>query len=140
MADENTPAETKKLSAKAEVALELVAVVKSEIVARIRVRDTLLAGYSAAAITTFGAVSTSANLGNQFLYVIPYLALAFTILVSYHQGGIGALGVVSQEVVHPGRRKMGVLKPSSFLQEFPDEHPQECLNDAQGSSPLGARD
>ena len=80
------------LSARAEAALELVGVVKSEIVARIRVRDTLLAGYSAAAITTFGAVTSSKALGTEFLYVIPYLALAFTILVSYHQAGIGALG------------------------------------------------
>ena len=81
-----------KISAKTEAALELIGIVKSEIVARIRVRDTLLAGYSAAAITTLGAVSTSSALGNNFLYVIPYLALAFTILVSYHQAGIGALG------------------------------------------------
>jgi len=90
MAEERAP-ET-KLSPRAEVALELVGVVKTEIVARVRIRDTLLAGYSAAAITTFAAVSTSATLGNNFLYVVPYLALAFTILVSYHQAGIGALG------------------------------------------------
>ena len=92
MEEKNVPTAASELSPKAEVALELVGVVKSEIVARIRVRDTLLAGYAAAAITTFGAVSSSQLLGNQFLYVIPYLALAFTILVSYHQAGIGALG------------------------------------------------
>lgn len=29
---------------------------------------------------------------------------------------------------------MEVLKPNHFLQHSPDEHPQECLNDAQRSS------
>ena len=34
---------------------------------------------------------------------------------------------------------MEVLTSTNNLQESPDEHPQECLNDAQRSSPSGSR-
>lgn len=51
-----------------------------------------------------------------------------------------SLDVVSQEVVHPRRGKMEVLTPPNLLQGPSDEHPQECVNDAQRASPTGAAD
>jgi integrase len=50
------------------------------------------------------------------------------------------LDVISQEVVHPRRRKMGVLTPTRRLRESSDEQSQECRIDAQRASTLGARD
>jgi hypothetical protein len=82
----------KELSPTGEVALEFFTVAKAEITARIRVRDTLLAAYAAAAFTAIATILASPLLGPHYLYGIPYLALAFTLLVSYHHAGIGALG------------------------------------------------
>jgi hypothetical protein len=82
----------KELSPTSEVALEFFTVAKAEITARIRVRDTLLAAYAAGAFTAIATILASPLLGPHYLYGVPYLALAFTLLVSYHHAGIGALG------------------------------------------------
>jgi hypothetical protein len=82
---------TKDLSPRAKVALELCGIAKSEIITRIRVRDTLLASYSMVAVLVFSAV-IGKTLGSEYLYGIPYLALAFALLASYHHAGIGTLG------------------------------------------------
>lgn len=93
MADEpNIGATAANLSVGAQVALNYFDVAKAEILIRIRVRDTLLATYAAAAFTAIAAILASTELGARYLYGIPYLALAFTLLVSYHHAGIGALG------------------------------------------------
>ena len=81
-----------ELSPSSEVALEFFSIAKAEITARIRVRDTLLAAYAAAAFTAIATVLAAPQLGQHYLYGMPYLALAFTLLVSYHHAGIGALG------------------------------------------------
>jgi len=56
------------------------------------VRDTLLAAYAAAAFTAMAAILGANQLGEHFLYGLPYLCFAFSILISYHHAGIGALG------------------------------------------------
>jgi hypothetical protein len=86
--------ETKKeeLSPASQVALEYLSTAKAEMTARIRVRDTLLAAYAAAAFTALATILASPLLGKQYLYGVPYLSLAFTLLVSYHHAGIGAIG------------------------------------------------
>jgi len=89
---ENTKHE---LSPSSKVAFEFFTIAKAEITARIRVRDTLLAAYAAAAFTAIAAVLAAPQLGRHYLYGMPYLALAFTLLVSYHHAGIGTLGSYS---------------------------------------------
>jgi hypothetical protein len=86
------PASHDELSPAAKIALEFFGCAKSEVHVRIRMRDTLLAAYAAGAYTAIATVLSSAQLGEKFLYGIPYLALAFSLLVSYHHAGIGALG------------------------------------------------
>jgi hypothetical protein len=76
----------------AKIALEFFTLAKNEVLIRIRVRDTLLATYAAAAFTAIAAILSSSQLGAAYLYGVPYLSLAFTLLVSYHHAGIGALG------------------------------------------------
>ena len=89
----NTKELTKsELSPASEVAIEFFTVAKAEITARVRVRDTLLAAYAAAAFTAIATVLAAPQLGPHYLYGMPYLALAFTLLVSYHHAGIGAIG------------------------------------------------
>ena len=80
------------LSKRSMVALEFFKVAKDEILIRIRVRDTLLAAYAAGAFTGIAAIIASSDLGPHYLYGIPYLSLAFCLLVSYHHAGIGAIG------------------------------------------------
>ena len=75
-----------------KIALEHLSLAKAEILVRIRVRDTLLATYAAAAFTAMAAILGTAQLGEHFLYGLPYLCFAFSILISYHHAGIGALG------------------------------------------------
>ena len=84
--------EADDLTPGAKIALEFFSIAKAEVVARIRVRDTLLATYAAAAFTAIATILASQRLGEHFLYGIPYLSLAFSLLVSYHHAGIGALG------------------------------------------------
>ena len=52
--------------------------------------------------------------------VLPPTVLGYYLLMLF--GRKGALAVVSQQVVHPRRSKMEVLKPHQ-LQRTPDEHP-----------------
>jgi hypothetical protein len=92
---------TKDLSPGAKVALELCSIAKSEIIVRIRVRDTLLASHSMVAFTVIALVTASKQLGGEYLYGVPYLALAFALLVSYHHAGIGALGTYCARDLFP---------------------------------------
>ena len=80
------------ISAIGKIALEHLSLAKAEILIRIRVRDTLLATYAAAAFTAMAAILGTTQLGQHFLYGLPYLCFAFSILISYHHAGIGALG------------------------------------------------
>jgi hypothetical protein len=55
-------------------------------------RDTLLATFAVGAFTAIAAISAANALGPRYLYGVPYLSLAFCLLVSYHHAAIGALG------------------------------------------------
>lgn len=85
------PTDTNELSRSAQMAVEFYKVCKDEVLLRVRVRDTLLAAYAAGAFTAIATVIASQQLGPHYLYGIPYLSLAFCLLVSYHHAGIGAL-------------------------------------------------
>lgn len=85
-------AEPTDLTTTAQIALGFFEVAKGEVLVRIRMRDTLLAAFAAAAFTSMAAMLAANQLGPRYLYGIPYLSLAFTLLVSYHHAGIGALG------------------------------------------------
>ncbi len=113
------------LTPRAKIALELCGIAKAEIVARIRVRDTLLAGYSAAAFTAMAAIAASTALGNEYLYGVPYLALAFTLLVSYHHAGIGALGTHCATDLFPVLKQEANVKGFEFSSVFHQYH-KEC--------------
>lgn len=86
------PENRSEISPAGKIALEYMGAAKSEIIARIRVRDTLLATYAAAVFTAMAAILGAQQLGEHFLYGLPYLCFAFSILISYHHAGIGALG------------------------------------------------
>jgi len=110
------------LTPRAKIALELCGIAKAEIVTRIRVRDTLLAGYSAAAFTAMSAIAASTLLGNEYLYGVPYLALAFSLLVSYHHAGIGALGTHCATDLFPVFAQEGSVRGFEFSSVFHQYH------------------
>ena len=85
-------AEATDLTPAAKIALEFFSAAKDEVLIRIRMRDTLLATFAAAAYTAVATILASSQLGEKYLYGVPYLSLAFSLLVSYHHAGIGALG------------------------------------------------
>lgn len=118
---QNPAIESADLTVGAQIALEYFGIAKSEILTRIRVRDTMLATYAAAAFTAIAAILASHQLGAHYLYGVPYLSLAFTLLVSYHHAGIGALGSHCAKDLLPTLTREGrilAFEHSSIFHQF----------------------
>lgn len=65
---------------------------RAEIILRVQMRDTALATYGTVVAAIFGlAQGKIAGVTPDALYVIPYLSLAFTLLVCQHHSGIANL-------------------------------------------------
>jgi hypothetical protein len=111
-----------ELSLAAKIALEYFGLAKAEITTRIRVRDTLLAAYAAAAFTASAAILGTKQLGEHFLYGLPYLCFAFALLVSYHHAGIGALGKHCAEDLLPTLQKEGQVPGYEHSKVFRSHH------------------
>ena len=110
------------LTTTAQIALEFFSIAKSEVHIRIRVRDTLLAAFAAAAFAAIAAILAAGQLGPRYLYGIPYLSLAFTLLVSYHHAGIGALGNHCATDLLPRLAKEGRVLAFEYSNVFHNYH------------------
>jgi hypothetical protein len=133
MSDPNTSklgGEPTDLTATAQIALEFFGIAKSEVLIRIRVRDTLLAAFAAAAFTAIAAILAASQLGPRYLYGVPYLSLAFTLLVSYHHAGIGALGNHCATDLLPRLAKEGRVLAFEYSNVFHNYHKKSATRRA----------
>ena len=87
------------LSDNDEIILKFFESSKEEVYVRIKLRDTLLTVYTTVVAATFGFAKATASLAGgesmdskESLLILPYLAFAFTLLVSYHHLCIATLG------------------------------------------------
>ena len=86
-----------------EVILKLIDSARDEIAIRIRMRDTLLAVYVTAVAATVGysKAAFGSEAHTEALYMIPYLSLAFTLLVCYHHSGCASLAAYCAGELYP---------------------------------------
>lgn len=127
---EKSSTESTDLTTTAQIALEFFGAAKSEVLIRIRVRDTLLATFAAAAFTAIAAILAASQLGPRYLYGIPYLSLAFTLLVSYHHAGIGALGNHCATDLLPRLAKEGRVLAFEYSNVFHHYHKKSATRRA----------
>ena len=110
------------LSPEQEILVSFYEATRNEIVARLRLRDTFLASYTVAVAATIGF--SKAALGEphtEALYILPYLALAFTMLVCYHHFAVATLGMYLKQELWPQLKTTGAIAPmfevsASYLQ------------------------
>ena len=79
-----------------------------ELIHRIRLRDNILLFYLGAIATLLGVAFGSKPIQLEVLFVIPFISLSVSILISHHHSIIGLLGFYCVEEVEPFLKK---LKP-----------------------------
>jgi len=85
-----------------------------ELVAHIKLRESILLFYLGIMATLLGVAFSNQNI-NEILLVIPFIALSVSILVSQHHSAIGSLGLYCVEEIGPYIEK---LQPPEFAPQW----------------------